>query len=245
MIHGFAMSVSAIECDCKPHDSCIEIVQHGARSDNSPGTTTMTPSKVQLMPRPSKSPFTDVLSDSNYGDQSRTSAIDVWDTAARALWNAGEVKDRPAKREQLLHCLNSFDSHVRKLSKTLGTAGLAQPTGSERYGWYARGSTTPWSVDNSLLGLAAQSAVLPCLCKGCVAYMCGSANFFLPRRCFWVFLNMRFLGTRIRTRNSRKTTFALDSPENDGWPRPSTCWKGGSINPRCAPGAEPVASGKR
>ncbi|KAH0499692.1 hypothetical protein TgHK011_006867 [Trichoderma gracile] len=54
-INGFAMSISAIESDCEPHESCVEIVQHAAHGRY--GADARAPAKVQLPP--SKPPSTD------------------------------------------------------------------------------------------------------------------------------------------------------------------------------------------
>ncbi|PTB65094.1 p53-like transcription factor [Trichoderma citrinoviride] len=48
-VKGFAVSISAIECDCKPYESCVEIVQHLARGEDGPSTRA--PAKVKLRPR--------------------------------------------------------------------------------------------------------------------------------------------------------------------------------------------------
>ncbi|KAL7815611.1 hypothetical protein V8C26DRAFT_435773 [Trichoderma gracile] len=101
-----------------------------------------------------------ILSDSNYGDRHQPDRIDVWDMLVRALWTAGEVKDTPVNREQLVACLSSLDTHVRSLPQELLMTGWVRPEGLERYRWYLTG-VRPWRVDNTLLGLAAQFAVLP------------------------------------------------------------------------------------
>ncbi|KAL7815612.1 p53-like transcription factor [Trichoderma gracile] len=48
-INGFAMSISAIESDCEPHESCVEIVQHAAHGRY--GADARAPAKVHLSPR--------------------------------------------------------------------------------------------------------------------------------------------------------------------------------------------------
>lgn len=54
-VHGFAMSISAVECDCEPYESCVKIVQHVAHGHN--GQSTRAPAKVQLTPRTSTYQF--------------------------------------------------------------------------------------------------------------------------------------------------------------------------------------------
>ncbi|KAH0499693.1 hypothetical protein TgHK011_006868 [Trichoderma gracile] len=102
-----------------------------------------------------------ILSDSNYIDRHHPMVIYLWDILAKALSTAGEVKDTPSNRKQLVNCLTSLNTHVWRLSQELDCAGLEKRSDLETNCWYHSKNFRLLKVENTMLGLAAQFAVLP------------------------------------------------------------------------------------
>ncbi|EHK19704.1 uncharacterized protein TRIVIDRAFT_155869 [Trichoderma virens Gv29-8] len=85
---------------------------------------------------------------------------DFWDTVARALWHASEVKDNPENALEFVNSLNSFDAQVSKLFQET-SIGWAM-VGKYADHWSAGQDTKRrWRIQNTFLGLAAQFSILP------------------------------------------------------------------------------------
>ncbi|KAJ4854378.1 AAA domain-containing protein [Trichoderma breve] len=85
---------------------------------------------------------------------------DFWDTVARALWHASEVKDSPKNTLDFVNSLNSFNAQVDRLFQTTST-GWAM-VGKYANHWSAgQDNKHRWRIQNTFLGLAAQFSILP------------------------------------------------------------------------------------